>query len=82
MFQSNTYAASNTRSLRDTLRRALAPAPPTPEALELDSIARIGGVAHQHRAPLGWRRERRPGGVALRPQPCLTPLPRARHRRA
>jgi len=40
--------------------------------------ARAGAPAaaseHPHRRPLGSARSRRPGRVAPRPQPCLTPL--------
>lgn len=40
-------------------------------------------LAHPHRRPLGRTRPRRPGRVASRPQPCLTPLPsRAERSRA
>jgi len=53
--------------LRSALRRLTAPE------------AEPEGAEHPHRRAVGWRPARRPGEVAPRPQPCVSPVPQRRH---
>jgi len=55
------------------LRRAL--------ALPEDALVEAVADSHPHRRPLGWERQRRPGRVAARIQPCLSPVRPARARK-
>jgi len=65
MFRLRPQPYAGVPSLMGALRRALA-LPPEPPA----------DVSHPHRVALAYRRPRRPGRVASRAQPCLSPVGR------
>jgi hypothetical protein len=80
MFRSPATDRSTQRSLRALARRAVTSAQAFATLADAPAVAveeRAAPAPHPHRRPLGGRaRARRPGSVAVREQPCLSPIRR------